>query len=179
VITRMWSPVRRKESATLEEVIAVYRPLVRMSEPATLEGGDVVRIGMRLFVGLSRRTNRAGVEQFARLLAPYGYRVEAVAVQGCLHLKSACCFLGEGTLLANRKWIDPAAFGDVRILDVPEAEPQAANALAIGRDVIVSSAFPRTREVVERNGWTTHAVDNSELRKAEAAVTCSSILFDV
>ena len=69
-------------------------PLKRLTPPATLDGGDVLRVGRRLFVGLSRRTNTAAVDQLARLLDPYDYEVIPVSVAGALHLKSACSSVG-------------------------------------------------------------------------------------
>jgi dimethylargininase len=149
-----------------------------MEAPATLEGGDVLRVGSTLYVGLSLRTNAEGVAQLAKELEPLGYSVRAVQVRGCLHLKSACSGLGDGTVVANRNWIDEAAFEGLRVIDVPAEEPQAANVLAIGGAVLVASAFPRTAEMLEKMGWKTRILDISELMKAEAGLTCSSVLFE-
>ncbi len=95
VITRMGAESRRKESESLAEALAQFRPLRWMREPATLEGGDVMRVGKTLYVGLSRRTNREGAAQLAELLDPFGYRIVPVKVDACLHLKSACSYLGD------------------------------------------------------------------------------------
>ena len=90
----------------MARALAAYRPLRWLREPATLEGGDVMRIGRTLYVGVSHRTNRAGIEQLADEVAPLGYSIEPVAVRGALHLKTACCPLGDGAILANREWLD-------------------------------------------------------------------------
>src|SRR5581483_8192045 len=100
VLTRMGAESRRGESASLAEALAEFRPLRRLEAPATLEGGDVMRIGRTLFVGRSARTNAEGIEQLRAVLAPFGYQVAAIAVHGCLHLKSACTYLGDGVILA-------------------------------------------------------------------------------
>jgi dimethylargininase len=178
VMTRMGAASRRGETATLAHVLAGYRPLRWLEEPATLEGGDVLRVGSVLYVGLSARTNEAGIAQLAEHLRPFGYSVEPVPINGCLHLKSACTCLDGETLLANRAWFDPAAFDGLRIVDVPPEEPRAANVLAIGGTVLVPAAFPRTAALIERLGWKVRLVDISELMKAEAALTCSSILLE-
>jgi dimethylargininase len=178
ILTRMGAESRRGEMESLAAVLARFRPLRRMREPATLEGGDVLRVGSTLYVGLSRRSNLPGVEQLANELLPFGYTVKAVPVQGCLHLKSACSYLGEQTLLANRAWVDPVAFDGLRIVDVPPQEPHAANVLAIGGTVLVVEAFPVTAALIERLGWKLRTIDISELMKAEAGLTCSSILLE-
>jgi dimethylargininase len=178
VMALMGAASRRDEAATLAPVLARYRPLRWMRELATLEGGDVLRVGRTLYVGLSARTNRKGIEQLAEHLSPFGYCVHAVPVRGCLHLKSACTCLDGETLLANRNWFDPAAFQGLRIVDVPPGEPRAANILAIDGTVLVATAFPRTADLIERLGWKVRPLDISELMKAEAGLTCSSILLE-
>src|SRR5437868_1034428 len=110
VITRMSALSRQREHASLAQALAPYRELHWLREPAKLEGGDVLRIGKTMYVGLSRRTNIEGIEQFSRFLRPFGYRVHPVEVRECLHLKTACCDLGNGVVLANPDWFDSAAF---------------------------------------------------------------------
>jgi dimethylargininase len=136
-----------------------------------------MRAGKTLYVGASARTNAAGMMQLAEELKPYGYAVKPVEVHGCLHLKSGCCYLGEGTALANRQWVDAAALAGLRIVDVAPDEPWAANLLTIGVTAVMPAGFPATAEIVERLGWKVQTVDISELRKAEAGVTCSSLVF--
>lgn len=178
IVTRMGSLSRRAESDSLADAISAYRLVRRMLDPATLESGDVMRIGRDVFVGLSSRTNEAGVQQLARELEPFGYRVRPVEVRGCLHLKSACCPMGDGKILANRAWLDPAPLRDYQIFDVAPDEPGAANILRIGDTVLMPASFPHTREIVSREGLDVRTVDISELMKAEAAVTCSSVIFE-
>lgn len=118
VICRLGAESRRGEAASLADAIAPFRELRWIREPATLEGGDVVRIGKTLYAGLSRRTNREGVAQLAGLTAPFGYKVIPVGVRGCLHLKSACCSLDDSSVLIHRPWIDCAPFENYRMIDV-------------------------------------------------------------
>jgi dimethylargininase len=178
VLTRPGAESRRGEGESLEEVLSAWREIRRLREPATLEGGDVMRIGRDVFVGLSTRTNEAGVRQLAGELEPFGYRVRGVEVKGCLHLKSACCGIGDGKILANRAWLDVSVLDGYRIVDVSDGEPEAANVLRIGATVLMPAAFPRTRELLEREGLSVRTVDISELMKAEAGVTCSSLIFE-
>ncbi len=184
IVTRMSAAARREESDSLANAVARFRRIERLREPATLEGGDVMRIGKTLYVGLSRRTNRDGIEQLAAIAAPLGYRVIPVEIAGCLHLKSACCHLGDGRILANRAWIKktgPSGESVLAGLDVIEAapeEPRGANVLRIGEVVLIPCVFPRTAELLEKSGFHPRPLDTSELLKAEAGVTCMSLLFD-
>ena len=178
VVAPMGCESRRAESESLAEAIAPFRPVRRLREPAKLEGGDVMRIGRTLFVGMSSRTDEAGIARLTDELNPFGYRVVPVEIRGCLHLKSACCSLGDGVILANRVWLDTGSLRRFRILDVAIEEPHAANVLRIGGTVLMPAAFPRTERMLRREGFSVRTVDISELMKAEAAVTCSSVIFE-
>ena len=101
ILAPMGAASRAGESATVEDALSRFLPVRHLTPPATLDGGDVLRIGRRLFVGISRRTNAAAVDQLCRLLEPYEYEVIPVSVLAALHLKSACSFVGSNTLLAN------------------------------------------------------------------------------
>jgi dimethylargininase len=178
VITRPGAPERRGECASVAEALARHRPLVHLTAPSTLDGGDVMSVGDVLYVGLSRRTNHAGLKELAHRVLEHGYRVKAVEVPGALHLKSACTSLGRSTLLVNRAWISLERLSAFELIDVDPSEPFAANALAIEGSVLMASEFPRTAERVARAGFDVRCVELGELHKAEAGVTCSSLIFD-
>jgi dimethylargininase len=179
IVTRMGAAGRRKESESLATAISAFRPLHWLHEPATLEGGDVMCIGRDVFVGLSQRTNEAGIAQLKAELEPCGYRVRAVEVRGCLHLKSACCSLEEGKILANRAWLDLSPLRNFFVIEVAEDEPGAANVLRIGDTVLMPASFPNTERILRREGFKIRTVDISQLIKAEAAITCSSVIFNL
>jgi dimethylargininase len=179
IVTRMGCAGRRNESESLAAAISAFRSLRRLSEPATLEGGDVLRVGHDLFVGLSSRTNEAGISQLRAEVGPLGYRVHPVEIRGCLHLKSACCSIGDRRILANPAWLDVAPFHDFRVIHVAQDEPGAANVLRIGETVLMPASFPHTEQVLRREGLNVRTLDISELMKAEAAITCSSVIFEV
>jgi dimethylargininase len=178
VVTRPGAASRRPEAALIAPSLAPYRHVRWLQEPATLDGGDVLRLGRRLLVGVSGRSNQCGVEQFRAIVEPFGYTVTAVAVGGCLHLKSAITEIAAGVVLANRAWMDDAALGGVRIIDVDPEEPHAANGLLVSGRVVYPASFPRTRQRLERAGIAVVPLDVSELQKAEGAVTCCSLVFD-
>ncbi len=177
VITRPGRPSRQPETATIADALSRYRPLKFMTEPATLDGGDVMSIGKTLFVGRSARTNDVAIAQLRDLLRPHGYDVKPVEVRGCLHLKTGCSYIGNNTILVNRSCVDARLFNRFDLLDVPDDEPAAANALLIGDNVIIAASFPKTRALLEERAFCVRTVDVSELQKAEAGVTCCSLIF--
>lgn len=178
VICTLGTESRRKEAVSLAAALERYRKLAYIKLPGTLEGGDVLRIGRKLFVGLTQRTNAEGIRQLAVMGSQYGYDLTAVRVTGCLHLKSAVTWLGKNLLLANREWFQWKRFEGFEWVDVDPAEPHAANALAIGEVIVFPASFPKTRARIEAQGFRVESLDISELQKAESGLTCSSLLFD-
>lgn len=178
VILPMGTESRRAEAESLARAIQKFRRLEFVKLPGALEGGDILRIGRRLYVGLTKRSNPEGIEQLRVILGSFGYEVTAVPVHGCLHLKSAVTYLGRKTLLANRAWFDSAAFSDCAWIDVDQAEAHAANALALGDTIVFPASFPKTRGHIEARGFRVTPIDISELQKAESGLTCSSLLFE-
>jgi dimethylargininase len=178
VICSLGAVTRRKEAPSLAATLEKYRKLACVKLPGLLEGGDVLRVGKRMFVGLTRRTNAEGIRQLAVIVSQFGYDLTAVPVSGCLHLKSAVTGLGRNTLLANRAWFQWSRMDGFEWVDVDPAEPHAGNALAIGDTVVFPASFPRTREHIEAVGFHVTPIEISELQKAESGLTCSSLLFD-
>ena len=177
VMTRPGAATRRGEGASVAAALSAHRNVLAIAEPGTLDGGDVLRIGRRIFVGQSARSNPEGIAQLRALLAPFGYSVEGVLTHGCLHLKSAVTQVADDTVLIQPEWVDPAVFADYRQMQVDPDEEHAANALRIGAGVVYPASFPRTCERMQRAGIAVTAVDVSELQKAEGATTCCSIVF--
>jgi dimethylargininase len=177
ILTNPGAPSRRGEVPSVEAALARFRPLARMEPPATLDGGDVLRIGRRLFVGRSGRTNDAGVDWLAAAVAPHGYTVRPVRLAGCLHLKSACTYLGDGVVLANPRWVDTRRFENYRVLPVAPEEPRAGNTFRVGDTLVMADAFPGTTALIAARGYAVRTVPLGELQKAEAGGSCMSLLF--
>ncbi len=177
VLARFPRASRRDEVAAVAAALAPHRRLLHLREPATLEGGDVLRLDRRCFVGRSSRSNGDGFAQFAAIAGDLGHRAVAVAVHGCLHLKTAVTALDQDTVLINLRWVDASAFTGLRQLAVPAHEPFAANALALGGAIHVSSRWRDTRRLLEQHGFATRPLEITEFEKAEAGLTCLSLLF--
>ena len=177
VITRPGASSRRGETPTVAAALERHAPLGRITAPGCLDGGDVLCIGRRLYVGACGRSNAEGIAQLARLAGAHGYRVEAVALAGCLHLKSACSLIPPDLLLVNPQWVDAAAFGTRPTVAVADCEPYAANTVTVGGTTLVSAAYPQTQQLLEAAGVRTQLIDVSELHKAEGGLTCMSVLL--
>jgi len=178
VMTRMGAESRRAESESLARVLSEFFPVHFLSAPATLDGGDVLRIGQTFYVGLSARTNNEGLEQLREALLPQGYDVAVVAVEACLHLKTGCTYLGRGVLLANPSWVDVSALPGLEVIPVPVDEQAAANTLTVNGTTILPGTFPHTKQLLQTRGFTIETLDISEFQKAEAGLTCMSIIFE-
>jgi dimethylargininase len=178
IITRPGSETRRREVDGVAPTIMKYRKVVRIDSPGTLEAGDVLRMGPNLFVGVSTRTNRQGIEMLRKALKPYGYQVLAIAMKGALHLKSVCTALDDHTVLADPRHFDSAQFSEYKLIEVPAEEPMAANILRINGAVCIHAGFHQTVDLLRTRGFNLRTVDISEFLKAEAGLTCMSIIIN-
>jgi len=175
IITRPGAPSRIGEVDSTTEGLRDHFEVHRI-ESGHVDGGDVLRISRRLYVGLSTRTDRAGVAALANLVVPLGYEVVAAEAGACLHLKTGATFAGDGVLLYNAETIDPAQFAGVEPFAVEE--PAAANCVRAGDRLILPAGNPRTAKALRARGFHVIEVDVSELQKAEAGVSCMSLIDD-
>lgn len=178
ILCSMGTPARESEPAGLEPVLREYRPVERIPRPATLEGGDVLRVGRRLFVGQSNRTNALGIAALKEVASRFGYQVSAVPVRGSLHLKTACTLLPDGRLLINPNWVNVDSLEELALIPIPREEPFAGNVCLAGQQILLPSAHCQTAELLEQLGFATKPVDISEFSKAEGGVTCLSLVFE-
>jgi dimethylargininase len=161
IMASMGVESRRREVPGIESVLGYYRDIRHIRLPATLEGGDVLCIEKKVFVGISPRTNISGFETIKEILEPYGYQAIPLAVNGCL----------------NPRWLDLQPLRDFRIIPVPEDEPAAVNSLRINSTICMHSGYQKTIDLIIDLRFSVKAIDISELLKAEAGMTCSSIIF--
>lgn len=170
-------PSRQGEAAPLIEVLARSYPVVELPPPAFLDWGDVLVTEDALYVGLSERSNRAAVDALCRLLSP-GRRVEGVPLPpGLLHLLSGCAYLGGGKLLAIGALEEFARSRGFQLVPVAEAEPLAANALVLGKRVVVPAGYPETAARIEKAGFRVQRISVGEFEKRDGGVTCLSVLY--
>ena len=177
IITRPGAASRQPETTSIARALAPYRKLVHISAPGTIDGGDVLRIDRTIYVGISGRSNEAGVGQMSSLLEPFGYTVKGVPVAGCLHLKTAVTLVAHDTLLVNPDWVEAQLFGKMRVIETDRSEPFAANALLVGATLIYPAGFPATQKRLEDDRINVVTVTVTELARAEGGVTCCSLIF--
>ncbi|MDA7980144.1 MAG: arginine deiminase family protein [Pirellulales bacterium] len=178
ILMSMGAFSRQDEPAGLTATLKQYRDVEEINLPARIEGGDVLRVGRRLFVGLSQRTDKAGVEALAEIATRFGYQITPVPVRGCLHLKTACTALPDGRLLVNPNWLDVNALGRWDLIEIPADEPWGANVLPVHETVILPAAHVNTANLVDSLGFAVQLVEISEFAKAEGGVTCLSLLIE-
>ncbi len=174
--TRPGHALRRGEVPAVAAALRERLPVGVMEAPATLDGGDVLRVGGRLFVGESERSNPAGREALARFAASQGWDVVPVPLRGVLHLKSAVTALDEGTVLVFPGAVGPEAFSGLRVVPVAGGDPEAANVVRLpdGR-ILVASHLPQSAGAVRAAGFTPLACDVSEFARADGGLTCLSL----
>lgn len=179
ILARPGVKSRRGEVERIAPVLGEYRELRSIQPPGTLEGGDVLRVGRQIYVGHTGRTNDSGIDQLRELAKEAGYSVTPIEVTGCLHLKSAVTQVNPDLLLINPRWVDALLFRGFQLLEVDPMEPYAGNGLLVRESVIYPQSFPRTAARLAGQGVRLQRIDLSELQKAEGAVTCCSLLFEI
>ena len=180
IITRPGAASRIGETDSTAQGLAAHFQL-HLVQSGYLEGGDVLRIGQRIYVGLSTRTDSAGVDALDGIVSPLGYELIRASAGACLHLKTGATFAGlDGTglpiLLYDPATIDPSQFAGVEPVAV--VEPAAANCLRAGGRLVIPAGSPRTAGMLRDRGFEVVEADVSELQKAEAGVTCMSLISD-
>jgi dimethylargininase len=180
IVTRPGADERRGEAEHIVEALArvalaPHRELARLAAPATLDGGDVLVADRRVFVGLSVRTNEAGVAALAELLEPHGYAITPVPLADGLHLKSSVNLVGPGLLVATPSFVARPELAGFEILATSEAEAYAANVLRVNDHLLVAAGFPDLHARLRGRGLELVELDMSEVEKMDGGLTCLSL----
>ena len=180
IMTRPGIASRALEVGSTAAALSAYFPVHRLAR-GRVDGGDVLRVGRMLYVGRSARTDDDGIAALREVAGSFGFSVVPVAMGSCLHLKSAVTCLGADaagrfSVLVNPAWIDLEPFGQLNRLEVDTGEPWGANTLRLDGRLLVSAAYPRTNAMLAARGYDLCVLDVSELQKAEAALTCMSLV---
>ena len=178
ILTKPGAESRGGEVEAIREVVAgFYDRIETIQSPATVEGGDVMRVGNRFYIGLSGRTNGEGANQLIGILRRHGMEGLKVPLNGMLHLKTGLSYLENGNLLITEPFSEDATFRPFNRIEVEKQEAYAANSLWINDTVLVPKGFPATRARIESAGYETIAVDVSEFRKIDGGLSCLSLRF--
>ncbi len=180
VITNPGAPSRKGEIHTILPVIKQYYPEEKIHSilsPGTLEGGDVMMAGNYFYIGLSKRTNREGVDQFVSILRAYGKDGEGVNLKEVLHLKTGVDYIENSDLLVSGEFVGMKTFSRYRNFVVPEEEAYATNCVWMNGYVLVPAGFPKTLEIIEKLGYEPLVCDISEFAKIDGGLSCLSLRF--
>jgi dimethylargininase len=178
VVCNMGAKSRAGEIEQVEKALTRHlKKVTRIKPPATIEGGDVLRLGNELVVGLTSRTNIEGVNQLRVALKNEDCKITTVKVDNILHFKSACSYIGDDYIVVNPGYFDLGVFTSFKLICLPRKEAYAANCLAINGTVLISKGYPRTKKLVENEGFSIEELDVSEFKKCEGSLTCLSIIF--
>lgn len=177
VICRPGADSRMGEIEDTRKALAPHRQQISIASPGRLDGGDVLVIGKEIYIGTGGRSNQAAVDQFARAVAPFGYSVIGVPLERCLHLKTGISWLGGDAVLLNPEWVDATVFAKFRQFNVDASEPNAANVLRLGAKILCGDTHKRTNQGLRDAGFAVREVPHAELAKAEAGLTCCSIVL--
>ncbi len=178
VLLRPGAMARQGEVPSMAAALATYRSCLSMEAPATLDGGDVIVFGRRVLVGQTTRSNLSGIATLAELLSPFGYAVEAVPVRGVLHLKSAATVVDDATLIVFSPCVDLIGLG-AKLLEAHPDEPQGANVVRVGGTLLADASAPRTVAMLRSHVDNVVEVHVDEFAKAEGAISCKSVIFEV
>jgi dimethylargininase len=178
LITRPGAPSRRGEVAAVAAALSKWFRLAEVQPPGTLDGGDVMRLGDTVWVGLSDRTNAEGARQLAAVTAELGLRIVEVPVRGVLHLKSGVSPIDGETVVVTPGAFDEDLLHGLRVIEEVEAERYRFSALPLNSGVVmVTESAPRTSERLAALGHQVVPIDVSEIQAADGGLTCMSILF--
>lgn len=176
IICNIKVPSRAKEVVEVAKVLETLKDICYIKPPAVIDGGDVLNIGSKVFVGLSRRTNMDAVRQLREIVQNHGFEVTPVKVSKVLHLKSACTYLGDNHVLVAEGRFDLNVLKGYSKIIVPKGEERAADCLSVNGTVLVAKGHPKTMKLIEKEGFAVKELDISEFRKGDGALTCLSIL---
>lgn len=177
VICNMKIKTRFKEVVEVAKMLEKLKEIYYVKPPATIDGGDVLKIEDKVFVGLSTRTNLQAVHQLGKTLENSNLEIVPVKIHNVLHLKSACTYLGNNYVIVSKGHFDIEILRDYKKIVVPREEEYAADCLAINGTILMAKGYPKTERLIEKEGFFVKELETSEFRKGEGALTCLSIIW--
>jgi len=178
IISQIGTKTRRGEELEVKKVLENYKKVYEIKPPAKIEGGDVLKIDKKIYVGLSSRTNQFAIQQLSTILYGDGYEIIPVKINNNIfHLKSACTYIGNGYIILALGYFDDKIFSEYNRIIINKKDKYSANCLAINGKVIIPKGYPKTKMLIEKEGFETIEIDMSEFKKGDGSLTCLSILF--
>ena len=179
VLMRPGAPSRMGEVDAIAPVLAGLFPAVRrIGGPGHVEAGDILWTGREVLVGLSARTDAAGVEELRAILGSWGHALRVVQTPpGVLHFKTDCSLLGPDTILSTARLAASGCFAGYGVVIVPAGEEAAANLIRVNDLVLMADGFPRTAAMLRAEGYEVRELPNSECALIDGGMSCLSLRF--
>jgi len=153
-----------------------YNDVRQIKGPGIIEGGDILVTSKEILIGLSDRTNQAGVDELARLVRDWGYKVRSIIVPaGVLHFKTDCSLLDGKTILSTPRLAASGCFDGYNVIHTADGEEAGANAIRFNQFVIMAAGFPNTAKRLSDAGYEVREIDNSECAKLDGGMSCLSL----
>ena len=179
IVLRPGASSRLGEAGTVMPVLSeFYQNIARINGPGFIDGGDILVTEKEILVGLSSRTDEAGVEELKTLVDQWGYQVRSVRTpEGVLHFKTDCSLLDADTILSTKRLSASGCFSGYRVIHTAAGEEAAANSIRFNDRVIIPSGFPRTSEILSDAGYNVKEVGNAVAAKLDGGMSCLSLRF--
>lgn len=177
IIARPGAKSRRGEEITIEDELAKYRNVEKIKAPGTVDGGDVLITGKKVYIGISERTNKEGANQLSEILKKFGYDSTYISVNKGLHLKSDINYIGKNTLLMTDNLFDTQDFKSYNKIIVKPEESYAANSLLVNNKLLIPKGFVETKLRLIQAEFDVIELDMSESQKMDGGLTCFSLRF--
>jgi dimethylargininase len=179
IIPNMGHPSREGEQQAVIDHMSNFSEIIRMPKGAKLDGGDVVFFDDKYLVGISTRTNKEGADFLSTFIKEDGYEVELINVpETTLHLTTVCSSPREGTIIAaegHLKENQISHFAE-EIIWIPNNESYASNTIGYSNDrLIVAGGFPKTKNILQNEGFRLMSVDMDPIMQADGSLTCLSV----
>jgi dimethylargininase len=178
IVTRPGAPSRRGETAAIESALKqFYLTIEKIEPPGTVDAGDIMKVGLHFYIGLSERTNEPGARQIIGILEKHGMTGSTVPLKEVLHLKSGVAYLENNNMVIAGEFVDRPEFSKFNLIEVSEGEGYAANCIWVNGSVLFAAGRPKTQRSIEAAGYDTVVLDVSEFRKLDGGLSCLSLRF--
>ena len=175
---RSGAEARQGEGESLKPYLADLR-IIEPPSNARIDGGDVLICADRILVGLSERTNQAGVDDLRRALQTVksDIRVDAVPFEGVLHLKSGLTELAPNVLIHDPTLKTEYDLSWATVITLPAHEGYAADVMPVNDTLFIAKGYPAAVKASRAYYEKIVELDMSEFQRMDGGLTCMSLRF--
>ena len=178
IIMNPGAPSRKDEILKVKSTVSQFYTIIEeISDPGTVEAGDIMMVGNHYYIGISERTNRNGAEQVIKILNNYGMTGSTIELKCVLHLKTGLAYIENNNLIVSGEFTTNPAFDAFNKIQIPDNERYAANCIWINGTVIIPDGYPVTMQRIADLGYSVIEVNMSEFQKLDGGLSCLSLRF--